>query len=41
MSGILLDTNVISELIKPTPEPVVVEWIGNQARRHDSSILVA
>jgi len=31
MSGILLDTNVISELIKPTPEPVVVEWIGNQS----------
>jgi predicted nucleic acid-binding protein len=31
MLGILLDTNVISELIKPTPEPVVVEWIGSQS----------
>lgn len=27
MSGFLLDTNVVSELIKPTPEPRVVSWI--------------
>jgi predicted nucleic acid-binding protein len=27
VSGFLLDTNVISELIKPNPEPRVVKWI--------------
>ena len=27
MSGFLLDTNVISELVKPRPEPGVVAWI--------------
>src|SRR5712692_6367322 len=27
MSGFLLDTNVISELIKPRPEPSVTTWI--------------
>lgn len=27
MSGFLLDTNVISELIKPKPEPKVTVWI--------------
>ena len=27
MSGFLLDTNVISELLKPKPEPKVVSWI--------------
>ena len=27
MSGFLLDTNVISELIKPRPEPKVAAWI--------------
>jgi predicted nucleic acid-binding protein len=27
MSGFLLDTNIISELIKPRPEPKVVAWI--------------
>lgn len=27
MSGFLLDTNVISELVKPRPEPKVVSWI--------------
>ena len=27
MSGFLLDTNVISELIKPRPEPRVKDWI--------------
>ena len=28
MSGFLLDTNVISELVKPRPEPRVVSWIA-------------
>jgi toxin FitB len=28
MSGFLLDTNVISELIKPRPDPRVVSWIA-------------
>jgi predicted nucleic acid-binding protein len=27
VSGFLLDTNVISELVKPRPEPKVVSWI--------------
>ncbi len=27
MSGFLIDTNVISELIKPKPEPKVVKWV--------------
>lgn len=27
MSGFLLDTNVISELIKPKAEPKVIQWI--------------
>ncbi len=27
MSGFLLDTNCISELIRPKPEPRVVEWM--------------
>lgn len=27
MSGFLLDTNVISELVKPRPERVVTKWI--------------
>jgi predicted nucleic acid-binding protein len=27
VSGFLLDTNVISELVKPRPEPKVVGWI--------------
>jgi len=27
MSGFLLDTNCISELVRPKPEPRVVEWI--------------
>ena len=29
MSGFLLDTNIISELVKPKPEPSVTEWIEN------------
>lgn len=27
MSGFLLDTNIISELLRPKPEPKVVEWV--------------
>lgn len=27
MSGFLLDTNVVSELVRKTPEPKVVQWI--------------
>jgi toxin FitB len=27
VSGFLLDTNVISELVKPRPEPAVTRWI--------------
>jgi toxin FitB len=27
VSGFLLDTNVISELIKPQPEPKIVTWV--------------
>jgi predicted nucleic acid-binding protein len=27
MSGFLLDTNFVSELVKPKPEPRVVEWM--------------
>jgi predicted nucleic acid-binding protein len=29
VSGFLLDTNCISELVRPTPEPRVVEWLEN------------
>lgn len=29
MSGFLLDTNIISELVKPKPEATVTEWIEN------------
>jgi len=28
VSGFLLDTNIVSELIKPKPEPKVASWIG-------------
>jgi len=28
MSGFLLDTNCISELVRPNPESRVVEWMG-------------
>lgn len=30
MSGFLLDTNVISELVKPKPETRVVDWIARE-----------
>jgi predicted nucleic acid-binding protein len=29
MSGFLLDTNCVSELVRVKPEPRVVQWIGN------------
>lgn len=29
MSGFLLDTNVLSELVKPNPEPKVVSWLND------------
>lgn len=29
MSGFLLDTSVISELVKPRPEPAVTSWIDS------------
>lgn len=29
MSGFLLDTNVVSELIRPKPEPKVTSWIDS------------
>ena len=29
MSGFLLDTNIISELVKPQPEPNVTGWVEN------------
>lgn len=35
MSGFLLDTNVISELVKAKPEPKVIAWID----RTDESLL--
>ena len=35
MSGFLLDTNVISELVKPRPEANVTAWI----ERTDESLL--
>ncbi|WP_340249655.1 type II toxin-antitoxin system VapC family toxin [Sulfitobacter pontiacus] len=28
---IVLDTNVISEVMKPSPDPVVLEWINRQS----------
>ena len=28
MSGFLLDTNVVSEMVKPRPSPAVLEWLN-------------
>ena len=28
----VLDTNVLSELMRPAPEPVVANWVGQQTR---------
>lgn len=30
MRGVILDTNVLSELIRPEPEPSVLEWFAQQ-----------
>jgi toxin FitB len=30
MSGIILDTNVLSELMRAKPDPVVMEWFARQ-----------
>ena len=30
MGGIILDTNVLSELMRPMPDPVVVGWFARQ-----------
>lgn len=40
---IVLDTNVVSELMRPRPSPEVVEWVGEQPARdlYISSITVA
>jgi predicted nucleic acid-binding protein len=42
MSGFLLDTNCISELVKPKPEPRVVEWMeaADEAMLHLSVLTV-
>jgi len=29
VSGFLLDTNIVSELIKPRPEPAVIQWMDH------------
>jgi predicted nucleic acid-binding protein len=29
MSGYLLDTNCVSELVRPNPEPRVIEWVDS------------
>lgn len=31
MQGVLLDTNVLSELMRPQPSPVVLDWFARQA----------
>jgi predicted nucleic acid-binding protein len=40
---IILDTNVVSELMRPSPEPRVLRWFGNQAAEdlHVTAITVA
>lgn len=40
---ILLDTNVISEAMKPTPDPAVRDWLDEQAAEtlHISSVTIA
>ena len=30
MQGVLLDTNVLSELMRPQPSPVVLDWFSQQ-----------
>ena len=40
---IILDTNVVMELMRPTPEPRVLRWFGNQAAEdlHVTAITMA
>jgi predicted nucleic acid-binding protein len=38
-SGILIDTNVLSELSKPTPSPEVLSWLKTVDRLQTSSIV--
>lgn len=40
---IVLDTNVVSELMKPAPSPIVTDWIGQQPARsmYTTSITMA
>ena len=40
---IILDTNVVSELMRPAPEPRVLHWFGNQAAEdlHVTAITMA
>ena len=30
MNGIILDTNVVSELMRAQPEPLVLDWFSRQ-----------
>lgn len=30
MAGILLDTNIVSELMRPRPEQMVIDWFANR-----------
>jgi predicted nucleic acid-binding protein len=34
VSGFLVDTNVISEFIKPQPDVRVIDWLGTADTRH-------
>ena len=40
---IILDTNVVSELMRPSPEPRVLRWFGSQAAEdlHITAVTVA
>ena len=40
MSGCLLDTNVVSEMVKPAPEPRVIAFLMHQADQWLSSIVL-
>lgn len=31
MNGIILDTNILSELMRPSPEPLVLGWFARQS----------
>ena len=40
MSGFLLDTNVVSELVKPSPEPRVIAFLNSQSDLWLSTIVL-